>query len=68
MTQTYHFGVPAKLVWTSHVLMGLFFLYLGYLLIEKKPISKYISISIIILGVLAVLYHSHLYYVYKNEK
>ena len=41
---TYHYGVPGKLIWISHILYGLFFIYLGYRLLENKPINKYISI------------------------
>jgi hypothetical protein len=65
MTQTYHYGVPAKLIWTSHILFGLFFIYLGYRLLENKPINKYISILLIVMGVMAILYHSHLWYNYS---
>lgn len=66
MTEVYHFGVPATLVWSSHIILGLFLLYIGYLLIQGKKINKWISISLIVIGVLAVLYHSHLWYVDKN--
>ncbi len=66
--EEYHFGVPAVAVWSSHIIMGLFFLYIGYLLIEGKRINKWISISLIVIGVLAVLYHSHLWYISNKEK
>ena len=59
---TYHYGVPGKLIWISHILYGLFFIYLGYRLLENKPINKYISILLIVMGVMAILYHSHLWY------
>ena len=66
MTQTYHYGVPAKLIWIQHILFGLFFIYLGYRLLENKPINKYISILLIVMGVMAILYHSHLWYNYGD--
>jgi uncharacterized membrane protein YukC len=42
--------------------MGIFFAYIGYLMIEGKKIDKWISISLVVIGVLALLYHSHLWY------
>lgn len=68
MTNTYHFGVPATLVWSSHILLGLYFIYIGYLLFEGKKINKYISISLIVIGILAILYHLHLWYNNKKGK
>jgi hypothetical protein len=59
---TYHFGVPCSAIWLSHILMGLFFIYLGYLIIEGKKVDKWIAISLVVIGVLAALYHSHLWY------
>ena len=58
----YNFGVPCSAVWSSHILMGIFFAYIGYLTIEGKKINKWIAISLIVIGVLAALYHSHLWY------
>jgi multidrug transporter EmrE-like cation transporter len=46
--------------------MGLFFAYIGYLLIEGKKVNKWIGISLVVIGILALLYHSHLLYV-KNK-
>ena len=63
----YNFGVPCYVVYSSHILMGLFFAYIGYLLIEGKKINKWISIALVVIGVLAIMYHSHLWYVkYKK--
>ncbi len=61
-TCTYNFGVPCTTVWLSHILMGVFFTYVGYLLIEGKKVNKWIAILLVIIGVLAALYHSHLWY------
>ena len=64
-TCKYNFGIPCTAVWTSHILMGIFFTYVGYLLIEGKKVNKWIAILLIVIGVLAALYHSHLWY-YKR--
>lgn len=66
MTQTYHFGVPSVAVWTSHILIGLFLAYVGYNMIENKKLPKYVPITLIVLGVLALLYHAHLWYYVKS--
>jgi disulfide bond formation protein DsbB len=59
---TYHFGVPCNTVWLSHILMGILFTYIGYLIIEGKKVNKWIAILLIVIGILAALYHSHLWY------
>ena len=64
MQKTYHFGVPAMLVWVSHILMGIFFLYLGYLIVEGKKLDKWLGILLLLIGVIAALYHVHIW-VYK---
>jgi hypothetical protein len=64
----YHFGLPGNVVWASHIIMGIFFIYVGYLLIEGKKINKWVSISFIVIGVLAAIYHAHLWYLSVKEK
>lgn len=64
---SYNFGVPCTAVWLSHILMGAFFTYVGYLLIEGKKVNKWIAILLVIIGVLAALYHSHLWYSKKQN-
>lgn len=66
MQKEYHFGVPATLVWSIHILFGLFLLYLGYLAIEQKPINKWIGILLAITGVIMILYHAHIWLVEAN--
>lgn len=63
----YHFSVPCIGVWISHILMGIFFSYIGYLLLEGKKVNKWLAISLIVIGILAILYHSHLWYS-ENKK
>lgn len=66
MQETYHFGVSAMLVWVSHILMGLFFLYLGYLIVEGKKVDKWLGIILLLIGILAALYHVHIW-VYESK-
>lgn len=64
----YHFGVPGFAVWTSHILIGLYLIYVGWVLYDKKRLDKYAPILLIVLGVLAALYHSHIWYTHLMEK
>jgi uncharacterized membrane protein YfcA len=59
---TYSFGVPNELIWSSHILMGIFFVYIGYELIMRKKIPEYLSLTIVVLGAVGGLYHLHLWY------
>ena len=59
---TYHFGVPNEVIWTSHILMGLFFIYVGYEIIIKQKLSVPVALIVVVLGALATLYHTHLWY------
>ena len=58
----YHFGVSNELVWSSHILMGLFFIYVGYEIIMKQRLSVPVAMTIVVLGALGALYHAHLWY------
>lgn len=65
----YHYGLPSQVVWVSHILLGIFYIYLGYLILEQKQIlNKYYGVVLIVLGVLAFLYHSHLWYNEAKEE
>lgn len=64
---TYSFGVSRPLIWAVHILLGLFFVYLGVMINKGKQLPKSYGVLLIVLGVLAALYHSHLWYVnYMN--
>jgi len=64
---TYSFGVSRSLVWLVHILLGLFFIYLGVMINKGKQLPKSYGVVLIVLGALAALYHSHLWYVnYMN--
>jgi hypothetical protein len=65
----YHFGVPGIAVWIQHILSGLLLLYIGYEGVTTGKISRNMSLILIVVGVLAALYHAHLwYYESKEEK
>ena len=64
---SYSFGVPGYVVWTSHILIGLYLVYVGWVLYDKKKLDKYTPIVLIVLGVLAMLYHIHIWYTYLAE-
>ena len=64
----YHFGVPGFLIWISHILIGILLSYVGYQLVFKKNVNHNIGLLILVIGVMAVLYHVHIwYYHYVNE-
>ena len=60
--ETYHFGVSGTVIWISHILMGLFFFYIGYKIINKKQIVLNDGIWLVIIGALGLVYHAHLMY------
>ena len=66
MSCTYNYNVPCVLIWIYHILIGLFLIYLGYLVVEKKNINKYVGITLFVIGVLAILYNLHLWYTKRN--
>jgi hypothetical protein len=68
MQKTYHFGVPAMLVWISHILMGILFVYLGYLIIEGKKLDKWAGILLLIIGIVGALYHLHIWFYEAGQK
>jgi len=55
--------LPDELIWISHIIMGLFFIYVGYSVLVRKQLAPYISVGVVVLGALAILYHSHLWYI-----
>ena len=63
----YHFGVPGYAVWTSHILIGLYLVYVGWVLYDKKRLDKSAPIVLIVLGVLAALYHGPIWYTHLVE-
>ncbi len=58
----YHFGVSNELIWSSHLIMGIFFVYVGYELIMKRKLPTYVALIIVVLGAIGALYHLHIWY------
>ena len=54
----YYLGVPDWILQGFHILFGLYLAYVGY----YKQMNKDISMTFVVLGVLAVLYHIHISY------
>lgn len=67
MSNDYSFGVPGWAVWSFHIIFGIFLAYIGYqiLMNPKFTISRNIALLFVIIGVMAILYHSHLAYIAK---
>lgn len=61
----YNFGVPGPLIWSFHILIGLYLTFLGYRLLNQKSPHQVEAIGLIVTGVLALLYHGHLWAVSK---
>jgi len=57
----YHFGIPGIAVWLSHILLGLYFIYLGYNLISQDNLKVH-GMILSSMGVLMLSYHAHLWY------
>jgi hypothetical protein len=64
----YHFGVPSRVIWTSHILMGLFFIYIGYAILTRMRIPTALALVVVVLGALGGLYHAHIWYAASRKK
>ena len=62
----YSFGVPSVAIWSVHILVGLYFLWLGYKLLDIEKFKLH-SVILLILGALMVFYHAHLWYYYNKK-
>lgn len=58
----YHFGVPAIAIWLTHIVLGLYFCVVGYMMLNNYKLHQVIALSFIVMGVLMMLYHAHLWY------
>lgn len=61
----YHFGIPGNAVWLSHILMGVYFIYLGYKITDN---FKFDGLVLSGLGLLALSYHAHLWYLESKDE
>jgi uncharacterized membrane protein len=58
----YHFGVPGSIIWISHIIIGLLLSYVGYNIVFNKKINNNIGLIVLVIGVLAAIYHIHIWY------
>lgn len=59
----YSYEVPGYFIWIIHIFIGLFLFYVGYMVLNSKPLNQFSSLVLIILGSFALVYHTHLYYI-----
>ena len=64
----YSFGIPGSVVWIIHIFIGLILTYIGYTLLNGKEIGQPFIIGLMVVGVLVMVYHSHLFYYYTFNK
>lgn len=62
----YHFGVPGELIWSFHILLGMFLMYIGYQIVKNRGVSQELGMAIVILGSLSIAYHAHIFLVEKH--
>ena len=60
----YHFGIPGWFIWVLHIIFGLFLAFTGYKILNKQPINQIMAIAVIVAGVLAVIYHGHIWFIH----
>jgi hypothetical protein len=60
----FSYNVPSRLIWSFHVIVGLYFTIMGFLAIKDKkftkPEWKVLQYVLVILGPLMMLYHGRL--------
>ena len=61
----YSFGVPSVAIWGVHILVGLYFAWLGYNMISSK--FKLHGVILVVFGALMFTYHSHLWFNSLNK-
>lgn len=67
---TYSHGVPKPLVWFVHIVMGIFFAYLGYEMVTKyKELPNFYTYGLLLLvvGSIITLYHSSLWMAHASS-
>ena len=64
----YHFNLPGIVVWLTHLILGVYFLFIGYTLLNKKSIGQINSLILIVLGILMFLYHGHIWLTSGSHK
>ncbi len=67
----YRFGIPGIVIWSFHILLGLWFIYIGRKALNDGIMTKNTALIILVVGVLATIYHVHIaiYKMYlKNDE
>ena len=64
---SYSFGVPSLAIWLTHIIFGIYFIYLGYKMINY-PKLKIDGLTILVVGALMTTYHAHLWYYRTKNK
>ena len=57
---TYSFQVPGLVIWTSHIIFGVYFFWLGYKMLDERKMRVH-GVIILVLGALMALYHLHVW-------
>ena len=65
MSMMYHFGVPGWLIWLFHIMLGIVMAYIGYEEMNDRRVDKNFYLGFFVLGVLAPIYHLHLWSVVR---
>ena len=68
----YRFGVPGVAIWIFHILLGLWFVYVGRKALNDGIMTKNTATIILVIGALAAVYHAHIaiyeMYLKKDEQ
>ena len=67
-TVEYHFKLDGQTVWFGHIVMGIILTYIGKQLLDKKEVDQNSSLLLIIMGVLGILYHGHIWYTHYDDE
>ena len=64
----YSFGIPGPVIWTLHLLIAAFLIYIGYNILYHKTLNTNWGLLLLILGTLAGFYHAHLWYLNQSQR
>lgn len=62
---SYHFGVSGPIISIMHMIFGLFFVYLGYLIVNRIDINTFIGMFLMAVGLVVTLYHLYIMVTFK---
>jgi hypothetical protein len=57
----YH-KIPGPVIWAFHIFIGVVLLYSGITTLQRKPLPLVIGILFALLGLVAPIYHSYLWF------